>query len=56
MPNGDKPAPRQHQGVMISSTFTNLEVHKAALISAINGQELHVAAMDKRAIQVVKRK
>lgn len=46
MPNDDKPAPRQYKGVMISSTFTDLEQHRVALISAINGEDLHEVAME----------
>jgi len=31
---------------MVSSTFTDLEEHRAALISAINGEDLHEVAME----------
>src|SRR5450759_1431210 len=40
------PAPRQYPGVMISSTFTDLEQHRAALIKAIKGQGLTDVAME----------
>ena len=40
------PAPRQYHGVMISSTFTDLEQHRAALIEAITGQGLAAVAME----------
>ena len=40
------PAPRQYRGVMISSTFTDLEQHRAALIDAIKGQGLADVAME----------
>jgi hypothetical protein len=40
------PAPRQYRGVMISSTFTDLEQHRAALIDAITGQGLAAVAME----------
>jgi hypothetical protein len=47
MSNDNHPAPRQYAGVMVSSTFTDLEPHRAALIKAINGQGLtHVAMED----------
>jgi tetratricopeptide (TPR) repeat protein len=42
----DSNSPRQYQGVMISSTFTDLERHRAALINAVNGQGLHHVAME----------
>lgn len=53
MPNDEKPAPRQYQGVMISSTFTDLEEHRAALISAINGEELHEIAMENSSAKTI---
>src|ERR1035437_2103352 len=40
------PAPRQYPGVMISSTFTDLEQHRAALIQAIKGEGLTDVAME----------
>jgi Domain of unknown function (DUF4062) len=39
-------APRRYQGVMLSSTFTDLREHRAALIQAINGQGLTDVAME----------
>jgi hypothetical protein len=41
-----QPAPRQYKGVMVSSTFTDLEQHRAALIKAIKGQGLTDVAME----------
>ncbi len=46
MPNDKHPAPRQYLGVMVSSTFTGLEQHRAALIKAIRGQGLADVAME----------
>jgi hypothetical protein len=40
MPNGAAPVPRLIPGIMLSSTFTDLEKHRAALIGALKGQEL----------------
>lgn len=53
MPHDKQPAPRRYQGVMISSTFTDLEQHRAALISAINGQELHEVAMENSSAKTI---
>ena len=39
-------SPRLYQGVMISSTFTDLEHHRAALIKALKGQGLTDSAME----------
>ena len=46
MPKDNHPAPRQYLGVMVSSTFTDLEQHRAALIKAIKGQGLTDVAME----------
>ena len=46
MPKDNHPAPRQYLGVMVSSTFTDLEQHRTALIKAINGQGLTDVAME----------
>lgn len=46
MPNRESPAPRHYPGVMVSSTFTDLEQHRAALIKAIKGQGLTDLAME----------
>ncbi|MBA2591620.1 MAG: DUF4062 domain-containing protein [Pseudomonadota bacterium] len=46
MPKDKHPAPRQYLGVMVSSTFTDLEQHRAALIKAIKGQGLTDVAME----------
>ena len=56
MPNDEQVAPRQYQGVMISSTFNDLKLHRTALISAINGEDLHEVAMENscaKAIDVI---
>src|SRR5450759_2068226 len=51
------PVPRKYLGVMISSTFSDLEQHRAALIKAIKGQGLTDVAMEndsaKPAIDVI---
>ena len=39
-------APRQYPGVMVSSTYADLREHRAALMSAIHGQQLHAVAME----------
>lgn len=41
--------PRQYLGVMVSSTFRDLERHRAALMRIIEGQGLHVLAMEQDA-------
>ncbi|HJQ67384.1 MAG TPA: DUF4062 domain-containing protein [Blastocatellia bacterium] len=46
MVNGDLHLPLQFKGVMISSTFTDLKDHRAALIKAINGQGLTDVVME----------
>ena len=46
MPKDKHPAPRQYHGVMVSSTFTDLKQHRAALIKAIKGQGLTDVAME----------
>jgi O-acetyl-ADP-ribose deacetylase (regulator of RNase III) len=46
MPNGKQSVPRLYQGIMVSSTFTDLEHHRAALINAIKGQALTDVAME----------
>ena len=38
--------PANYQGVMVSSTFTDLEQHRDALIKAIDAQNLKSIAMD----------
>jgi Domain of unknown function (DUF4062) len=44
----DKPFPPQpYPGVMVSSTFKDLEQHRAKLMDAINGQGLHPMAMEQ---------
>ena len=39
-------APASYKGVMVSSTFTDLKQHRAALIRAIDGQELKPVVME----------
>lgn len=46
MLNDNHPTPRQYPGIMVSSTFTDLEQHRVALIEAIKGQGLHEIAME----------
>jgi len=41
-----KDSPLRYRGVMVSSTFTDLERHRTALIKAIHGQELTAVAME----------
>jgi hypothetical protein len=41
--------PRQYPGVMVSSTFWDLEEHRAKLMNAISGQGLHPVAMEQDA-------
>lgn len=41
------PAPRQFLGVTVSSTFTDFERHREALIAAVSGQALHPIAMEQ---------
>ena len=40
------PAPTHYKGVMVSSTFTDLKQHRAALIQSIDGQEFKAVAME----------
>lgn len=46
MGNDKDSTPRRYLGVMVSSTFTDLEEHRAALIKAIKGQGLTDVAME----------
>lgn len=46
----DLPALPQYQGVMVSSTFTHVKDHRAALIKAIKGQGLTDVAALRRSI------
>src|SRR5690349_9560973 len=39
-------SPKSFHGVMVSSTFMDLEVHRRALIAIINGADLHAVAME----------
>lgn len=47
--NDEQDAPRQHLGVMVSSTFTDLVKHRAALMKAIEGQAMYPVAMEHEA-------
>ena len=49
MPNDVHPAPRQYLGVMVSSTFTDLEQHRAVLIQAIKANGPTDVAMENDA-------
>ena len=40
MANDKHPVPLHYKGVMVSSTFTDLKAHRAAIIKAIDAQEL----------------
>lgn len=46
MVNDRYPAPLHYKGVMVSSTFTDLEQHRAALIKALSGQKLMPVVME----------
>jgi hypothetical protein len=45
--------PRHYDGVMVSSTFSDLEHHRAALIKAVTNQGFKVVAMEDDAAKVV---
>lgn len=49
MISGDPNVPRRYRGVMVSSTFRDLQEHRAALMRAIEGQGLHAVAMEQDA-------
>ena len=49
MPTNTSSPPRAVPQVMVSSTFTDLKKHRAALISAINAHGLHPKVMDDSA-------
>ena len=46
MPNAPSTKPRSIQQAMVSSTFTDLKEHRAALIRALNEHNLHANAME----------
>lgn len=46
MAKKNNPSPINFKGVMVSSTFTDLVQQRAALIKAIDGQELKAVAME----------
>jgi Domain of unknown function (DUF4062) len=46
MTNHNPTAPRLYPGVMVSSTFTDLKDHRAAIIKAIESQQLKSVGMD----------
>ncbi len=47
--NDKRFAPQQYLGVMVSSTFTDLQQHREALEKAIEAQGLHAVAMEQDA-------
>jgi tetratricopeptide (TPR) repeat protein len=47
------PAPRLFRGVMVSSTFTDLKEHRAALIEAIENEELKAVAMEHDSAKLI---
>jgi len=49
----EHPAPIQYKGVTVSSTFTDLREHRAALIDAIDGQGLKPLVMENDAAKLV---
>ncbi len=49
----DSHSPRLYHGVMISSTFSDLEHHRAALIKALKGEGLSHIAMENDSAKVV---
>lgn len=53
MQNERHPAPRQYLGVMISSTFTDMEQHRKSLIEAINSLSFHEIAMENDSAKLV---
>lgn len=46
MVNDRYPAPLNYKGVMVSSTFTDLEQHRAELMSALRKEELFAIGME----------
>jgi tetratricopeptide (TPR) repeat protein len=46
MPNDHSPAPKDFKGVMVSSTFTDLKEHRAALMDALRKQGLFAIGME----------
>lgn len=42
----DSHAPHAYKGVMVSSTFTDLKEHRAALIKVIDGADLKSVVME----------
>ena len=53
MPTPRSSQPRAIPQVMVSSTFTDLEAHRAALIEAIRGYDLHAKAMENASARLV---
>jgi hypothetical protein len=47
--NDERFTPRQYPGVMVSSTFTDLKQHRAALMKVIEDQGLYTIAMERDA-------
>jgi len=48
MTHPDNPTPAQYQGVMVSSTFKDLEEHRKALMRALRQQEFFSIGMEER--------
>jgi len=53
MPNDKRTAPVPFQGVMVSSTFTDLIEHRKALIKAIDGQDLKAVVMENSSARLI---
>jgi len=46
MGSREQPIPKKYDGVMVSSTFTDLKAHRAIIIEAINCQDMKAIAME----------
>ncbi|MCA8994883.1 MAG: DUF4062 domain-containing protein, partial [Planctomycetaceae bacterium] len=53
MPNNISNKPRSVPQVMVSSTFTDLKEHRAALIDSIHGHKLHANVMENDSARLV---
>ena len=53
MATGNHPSPRHYAGITVSSTFTDLEDHRAALIKAIKAHGLTDVAMENDAAKLL---
>src|ERR1044072_4832046 len=47
MANDNLPTPHQYRGVMVSSTFTDLELHRAELLKALRKEKLFAVGMEE---------